>query len=194
MTGIMKKFFCTPAPPYFCSGIRNHGKGTGSVPFFISDPMEREEQSRAISGLTEALLAEDPACFLVGVSVRPVNNVKVFIDSDTGLGIDRCVRYNRSLYRRIVEAGIYPDGAFSLEVSSPGVDEPLKLRRQYAKNAGRRVEVTLLDGSVVEGLMSEVGEEDILVVSESGKGRKKEVMERRIPYSDIGSTRVQVVF
>jgi hypothetical protein len=42
--------------------------------------------------------------------------------------------------------------------------------------------------------MREVGEEDILVVSETGKGRKKEVAEHRIPFSDIKVTRVQVVF
>ena len=149
MMGIMEKFFFPPFPSYFYIGTRNQGKGTGSVPFFISVQMDRQAQARAISDLTEAMLAEDPSCFLVGVSVKPVDNVKVFIDSDTGLGIDRCVRYNRSLYRRIVEAGIYPDGTFSLEVSSPGVDEPLKLRRQYMKNAGRRVEVTLVDGTPV---------------------------------------------
>lgn len=156
--------------------------------------MEREAQAKEIADWTEAMLAEDPDCFMVGVSVRPVNNVKVYIDSDTGLGIDRCVRYNRALYKRIAESGLYPDGAFSLEVSSPGVDEPLKLRRQYVKNAGRRVEVTRVDGTVLEGLMREVGEEDILVVSETGKGRKKEVAEHRIPFSDIKVTRVKVVF
>lgn len=156
--------------------------------------MEREDQVKAISELTESLLSEDPDCFLVGVSVRPVNIAKVYIDSDKGLAIDRCVRYNRALYRRIVEAGIYPEGAFSLEVSSPGVDEPLKLRRQYAKNAGRRVEVTLADGSVLEGLMKEVDEDGILLVTESGKGKRKELVERRVAFSEIGSTRVQVVF
>ena len=156
--------------------------------------MEREAQVKAIEGLTEALLAEDPAYFLVGVSVKPVNNVKVYIDSDTGVVIDRCVRYNRALYRRIVEADIYPDGAFSLEVSSPGVEEPLRLHRQYVKNAGRHVQVTRVDGTVLEGLMKEVDGEGILLVSESGKGRKKEVAEHRIPFSEIGSTRVQVVF
>lgn len=194
MTGIMEKFFFPPSPTYFCSGTTNQRKGTGTVPFFISRTMEREAQAVAIAEMTETMLADDPACFLVGVSVKPVNNVKVYIDSDTGLAIDRCVRYNRALYKSITESGLYPDGAFSLEVSSPGVDEPLKLRRQYVKNAGRRVEVTRVDGTVLEGLMREVGEEDILVVSETGKGRKKEVAEHRIPFSDIKVTRVQVVF
>ncbi len=43
------------------------------------------------------------------------------------------------------EMGIYPDGDYSLEVSSPGTEEPFKLHRQYVKNIGRDVELTLND-------------------------------------------------
>ena len=78
--------------------------------------------------------------------IRPTNNIKVFLDADLGISIDKCVSYNRALYKEIVESGIFPDGDFSLEVSSPGLEEPLKLRRQYQKNIGRNVEVMLKDG------------------------------------------------
>ena len=46
------------------------------------------------------------------------------------------------------EAAWFPEGDFSLEVSSPGIDEPLVLNRQYVKNMGRKVEVTFLDESI----------------------------------------------
>ncbi len=49
------------------------------------------------------------------------------------------------------EAAIYPDGDFSLEVSSAGLDEPLKSLRQYKKNIGRLVEVQFQDGTQKEG-------------------------------------------
>lgn len=156
--------------------------------------MEREEQERAVAEIARELLADDASYFLVDVAVKPVNIVKVYIDCDTGVSIDRCVRYNRLLYRTLSESGIYPEGAFSLEVSSPGVDEPLKLHRQYVKNTGRRVEVTRVDGSVLEGVLAEVGEDGILVISESGKNRKKVTTENRVPFTEIKSTRVQVVF
>ena len=156
--------------------------------------MEREEQEREVAEIAREMLADDASYFLVDVAVKPVNIVKVYIDSDSGVSIDRCVRYNRLLYRRLSEAGIYPEGSFSLEVSSPGVDEPLRLHRQYVKNTGRRVEVTRVDGTVLEGVLAEVGEEGILVVSESGKNRKKVTTEHRVSYSEIKSTRVQVVF
>jgi ribosome maturation factor RimP len=61
---------------------------------------------------------------------------------------------------------MYPNGDFSLEVSSPGLDEPLKLHRQYLKNINRNVEVTLKDGSRIEGVMALVSEESIGVLGD----------------------------
>jgi len=49
--------------------------------------------------------------------------------------------FNKQLYKLIEEEGYYPEGDFSLELSSPGIDEPLKLHRQYVKNKGRNIEV-----------------------------------------------------
>ncbi len=71
--------------------------------------------------------------------------MKVFIDGDQGISIEKCVMYNRALYKRLEEMQFFPDGDFSLEVSSPGLDEPLKLLRQYKKNVGRLVEIVLQD-------------------------------------------------
>ena len=140
------------------------------------------------------LLAEDPAYFLVGVTIRPVNIIKVYIDADTGVGIDRCVRYNRRLYQQIVETGLFADGECSLEVSSPGIDEPLRMHRQYVKNIGRQVEVTKTDETIVKGLMKGVTEADITVIEEKGKGRKKEVVEHLIPFTNIKIAKIQIVF
>ena len=83
--------------------------------------------------------------FLVEVKVNPGNNIIVFLDADNGVTIEKCIQINRALYKQIEEAGLFPNGDFSLEVSSPGVDEPLKLHRQYKKNIGRKVEVTMND-------------------------------------------------
>ena len=94
-----------------------------------------------IEALIERLIAETKEVFLVSVRIKPTNNIKVFLDADNGLSIEKCTKINRAMYRVIEEEGWYPDGNFSLEVSSPGVDEPLKLLRQYKKNIGRKVEV-----------------------------------------------------
>lgn len=88
---------------------------------------------QAIEDLVGQLLSESEDVFLVSVRIKPTNNIKVFLDADTGLSIDKCVKINRQMYRTIEENAWYPDGNFSLEVSSAGVEEPLKMLRQYKK-------------------------------------------------------------
>src|SRR4051794_18256332 len=100
-----------------------------------------------IEGLLNDLMANEPGDFLVSIKIKPTNNVKIYIDSDEGMSIEKCVRYNRKLYNLIEEKAVFPEGNFSLEISSPGVDEPLKLHRQYKKNIGRNVLVTFNDAT-----------------------------------------------
>ena len=153
-----------------------------------------EQHIHAIDQLVEELLSSDPACFLIEVRVKPTNNIKVYIDGDQGFTIEKCIAVNRALYKRIEEKGWFPDGDFSLEVSSPGLDEPLKNYRQYVKNTGRPVEVILNSGSKVEGVMAEVTPEGIVVEETKGKNKKKEVLLHILSFDNIKSTKLQVVF
>src|ERR1700712_2653087 len=124
----------------------------GTIPFPSSFTMIQDTTSiQAIESLIGELLSETPDIFLVSVRIKPTNNIKVFLDADSGLSIDKCVKINRAMYRAIEENGWYPDGNFSLEVSSPGLEEPLKMLRQYKKNIGRNVEVILQDDTRHEG-------------------------------------------
>src|SRR5688572_21038174 len=97
-------------------------------------PMNGDPQITALEKQVEALISAEPDLFLVEVRIKPTNNIKVFIDGDKGVSIEKLVHYNRRLYKQIEENNMYADGNFSLEVSSPGLDEPLKLHRQYLKN------------------------------------------------------------
>ena len=151
--------------------------------------------------MAEEILAAEPAYFLVEVRVKPINNLKVFVDGDQGITIEKCVQVNRALYKKIEEAGLFPAGDFSLEVSSAGLDEPLKSIRQYKKNSGRAVEVVLLDGSRKEGKLTEVNEEGIILEEASGKPspgkaapRKQELSYHTYLFNNIKSTKIQVVF
>src|SRR3978361_227483 len=103
--------------------------------------MASETNLETLTGMVHGLLAQDTDCFLVDIWIKPTNNIRVALDADGGLAIEKCVSLNRRLYKQIEEAALYPDGDFSLEVSSPGLDEPLKMRRQYIKNINRSVEV-----------------------------------------------------
>jgi len=138
--------------------------------------------------------AENSALFLVSIKVKPTNNIKVFIDGDEGFPIDMCVRINRKLYKLIEENAFYPEGDFSLEVSSPGLSEPLKLHRQYTKNIGRNVEVVFNDLTVIEGKLISVAEADIVIEQTEGKGKKAITKQLVIPVINIKSTTVQIKF
>jgi ribosome maturation factor RimP len=137
-------------------------------------------------------LIQDSALFLVDIKIKPTNNIKVFLDGDAGVTIDAVSKVNRALYAQIEEAGLFPDGDFSLEVSSPGVDEPLKFFRQYKKNLGRKVEITLHDQTVLTGTLKEASE--AVVTIEEVLGKKKETKETVIPFENISKTVVQISF
>lgn len=174
-------------------------KGTEAFPSSIFEISNRgsvanETYIQAVGQFVTELLENDPDCFLVEVKIKPTNNFKVYLDADTGMSIARCVNINRALYKKMEEAGWFPDGDFSLEVSSPGLDEPLKLWRQYKKNIGRMVDITLQDGTPISGKLLEVTEDGCVVEETKGKNKKKEVLTHSLLFENIKQTKIQVVF
>lgn len=153
-----------------------------------------ESQVRAVEQMIEGLLADDPQYFLVEVKIRPTNNVKVFLDGDNGISIEKCITYNRQLYKMLEGSGLFPADDFSLEVSSPGLDEPLKMLRQYHKNVGRKVEVLLKDGVRTDGVLKEVSETGIMVEETKGKNKKQQIIQHQFAFDTIKSTKIQIVF
>lgn len=128
--------------------------------------------------------------FIVNIKNKPTNNIKLFIDADGGMPISKCAEVNRKLYKLIEESALFPDGDFSLEVSSPGIDEPLVSDRQYNKNVGRKVLVTLNDDTEQLGKLLEVTP-DALVL-EVVISKKKETAVVNVLRSDIKKTVVQI--
>ncbi|MBK6936338.1 MAG: ribosome maturation factor [Chitinophagaceae bacterium] len=164
-----------------------------------------------IQTLTEkiqALISTDPDVFLVEIKIKPTNNIKIYLDGDQGVSIERLVQFNRRLYKQLEEEDLFPGGDFSLEVSSPGVDEPLKLHRQYIKNCGRFVEIILNDGTKKEGKLVTVNN-DVITVEEQkarltgknknkevgqGKEKKLETVTHTVALIDIKTTKIQIKF
>jgi ribosome maturation factor RimP len=153
--------------------------------------MNIDSQIQAIEQKMMALIDPDPENFLVDVKIRPGNNIKIFVDADHGISIDKLAQYNRSLYRQIEESGLFPNNDFSMEISSPGLDEPLKLRRQYLKNVGRYVEIILKSGIKKEGKLISADKE-IVIEEEKGNKKKKEVILHSLSYDDIKTTKIKI--
>lgn len=154
--------------------------------------MSREDQIETVQKLLQPLLVDD--IFLVDIKVKPTNNIKIYLDADSGLGIEKCIRINRRLYKVMEEMGLYPDGDFSLEVSSPGIDEPLKIYRQYIKNIGREVELKMNDDSIKTGKLITATENELQIEYTEGKNKKAVTHSVTVPLADIKQTKVQVKF
>jgi ribosome maturation factor RimP len=139
-------------------------------------------QEQIAQYIDEAIEGTD--CFLVSFKLKPTNNYKIYIDSDSGFTLEKAMKINRKLRKQVDESGMYPEGEYSLEVSSPGIEVPLTMPRQYVKNIGRKLEIILQDEAAkgITGKLLEVSETDITIERVAPlKKSKKEVEEEMKP-------------
>lgn len=152
-------------------------------------------QASHIESLAEAFL-EGGTGFLVGVRVSEANAISILLDDDEGTSIEKCMALSRHL-----ESELDRDAEdFSLDVSSPGLDQPLKMHRQYVKNLGRDVQLKVTGAGKVEGTLVRASEDSVTVLIREKRrieGRKaKEWVEEELTYalSDLDWTKVQISF
>lgn len=145
-----------------------------------------------IKELTLASLAS-PAHFLVDVVVSKHKPMKftVILDGDSGITIDDCANVSRAVNDSL--ESLIEDQYF-LEVSTPGLDHPLKLKRQFEKNKNRKLKVHKTDKSIVLGTLQQVSEEKILIDAEIKEGKKIETKAMEIPFAEIEKAFVTVSF
>jgi ribosome maturation factor RimP len=137
----------------------------------------------------------DPNQFLVDVIVKGHKGPKkvlIIIDSDKGVTIDDCANLSREISKAFDDLQLFDD-SYMLEVSTPGLDQPLRLARQYHKNIGRRIKV-VTHQQAIEGKLVEVGEEKIKLEQEIGAGKHKETKIVELSFLDIDKTFVLVSF
>lgn len=133
------------------------------------------------------------AYFLVDLEISPSRKVEVYLDGDQGLDLQACRQFSRFLEEKLDTTGILGED-YTLEVSSPGANRPLKLPRQYPKHKGRTLAIELMDDSHLEGVLQEVLDEGILLEVTSGKGKKKVVEARFCPFASIVKATVKIAF
>ncbi|MEN8201809.1 MAG: ribosome assembly cofactor RimP [Bacteroidota bacterium] len=106
--------------------------------------------------------------FLVDVQVKAGNAIRIQVDRPDGISIDECVQISRYLngqMDRDVED-------YSLEVSSPGLGSPFKVKQQFEKNMGRPIDILFTDGTRTSGTLDAVSDEGVIL---QGKGRELEI-------------------
>lgn len=140
---------------------------------------------------------ENSEIFLVSVEIKPTNKIFIEVDKNPAVTIQECVEISRFVERNLLEN---PDLEFELNVSSPGLDKPLKLIKQYQKNINRTLKVIYQNGNNITGTLTQATNQHIELTSTTkqkveGKKKKVEVTQtHQIPYQDIKEAKIVIKF
>ena len=152
----------------------------------------------------EALLnpmMEEGRLFIVDIIIKPSKvsqKISILVDSDEGITIQECTSISRRLAKQLEELEVFTE-PYTLEVSSPGLDQPLILLRQYQKNLGRNLKLTLKTGESVSGTLLDASEETITLQLPEPKKKSKVPVDpstfvKEIASSDISKAMIEISF
>jgi ribosome maturation factor RimP len=149
----------------------------------------------ALKDIIDEALALNESLYLIELSISVNNKVQVVIDGDNGVSLSETMRISRVIndnFDREVED-------FSLEVSTPDIAHPLKVKRQYIKNLNRilkvKTEEVELEGTLV------IADEDKIVLQWKvrepkpvGKGKVTVDKTATLEYIEIKEAKVKILF
>lgn len=113
--------------------------------------------------------------------------LSIYADTEAGITLEQVTRLNREISDQLDMHDVIP-GAYRLDVSSPGVDRPLKFLWQYRKNINRFLQVNYLeneDPKEITAKLKNVEENEIVLSSKRG--------DITIPFSSIKKAKVKVM-
>ncbi|HCY98314.1 ribosome assembly cofactor RimP [uncultured Polaribacter sp.] len=148
-----------------------------------------------IKDLVDEALALNESLYLIELSISVNDKIKVVVDGDNGVPLSECIRISRN-----IDANLDRESEdFSLEVTTPDIAHPLKVKRQYIKNLNRILKVKT-ETEEFEGTLSDADEEKIVLQwkarepKEIGKGKVTVQKTVTIAHTDIIEARVKIVF
>lgn len=152
------------------------------------------ELKKRVWEMVEQFLPDD-SIFIVEViiSSKSASHIRVILDGDQGVSIDLCASISRQLGHQLEEQEIM-DHAYTLEVSSPGLDYPLQHKRQYHSRIGRRLELVMHEGAAIQGKLLAVNEEDLLIAKEKKIKHKVKTEDVSVNFDQIKEIKVLVSF
>ncbi len=129
-------------------------------------------------------------CFMVDVSLNG-SKMEVYIDSDEGVKFSQCQKLSRAIEAYLDESEVLGP-KYILEVSSPGLERPLKFQRQYKRNLGRSIETRTKGGEQIVGKLILVDQKSITIETKASK--KKAVESHEILFEDIDQSKILITF
>jgi len=136
-------------------------------------------------------IAEKLNFFVIDITFRGDNRkkiIEVFVDAEKNIDADNLAEISREINSILEEQDIIQQ-AYRLDVSTPGVDRPLKFLKQFPKHINRNFEVTYKTGDetrTITGKLLSVEREDLVFLSE-----KKELL---IEFNNITTAKVVISF
>ena len=117
---------------------------------------KKEEISAAITPTIEGL-----GFYLEDLNITSAGKrsmLTVIVDGDTHLNLDQVTSVTKAIGEIVENIQSLGESAFTLEVTSPGLDRPLTKPRHWRKNIDRLVKIVLLDGKEIKGRVKDVSE------------------------------------
>jgi ribosome maturation factor RimP len=95
---------------------------------------------------------------------------RVFIDKSGGVDVEDCASTSRYLSEELDKEtnSNLIEGAYTIEVSSPGLDRPLKTKRDFERNLGKMLRIAQ-NGKIIKGILKSAGESSIILEIATGK-------------------------
>jgi len=132
---------------------------------------------------------EGTEMFIVDLTVSSSNRIVIELDGMQGVTIDDCVGVSRH-----VESNLDREQEdFELQVSSAGIDKPLRDLRQYVKNVGRQVRLLKQDGVEIKGELVKAGD-DVTLKLPASKKKKLPERDETVSWADIKETKIIISF
>ncbi|HPE56008.1 MAG TPA: ribosome assembly cofactor RimP [Bacteroidales bacterium] len=127
--------------------------------------------------------------FLVDIEISSTNVIDVYVDGDNGISIGECVQISR-----LIESAFDRDEEdYELRVSSPGLDSPFKLLRQYKKYVGREIRISLNDGQKLKATLLTVDDDGIKAEYKADKKAKTKT-QADFKFEEIKTVKPEISF
>ena len=151
---------------------------------------------KLVQELVDGAISENKELFLIELNFLPGNKIYVEVDGDRGVSLSECIRISRAVEHNLDRE----TEDFSLEVTSPDVAKPLKVKRQYIKNINRKLTVKLTNNTTIEGDLIKVNDNEIELEWKArepkpiGKGKITVIKNAVIAFNDIVEAKVKIIF
>jgi ribosome maturation factor RimP len=174
--------------------VNEEGRGLKS-PLFLYFILRFNMNQTAVKDIVDIALALNESLYLIELSISVNNKVQVVVDGDNGVSLSECMRISRVIndsFDREVED-------FSLEVTTPDIAHPLKVKRQYIKNLNRILKVKTAEEEI-EGTLVTADEDKIVLQWKArepkpvGKGNVTVEKTVTLEYTEIKEAKVKILF